>query len=289
MLMKFRKSHPIWFSVVAAILFMVFGMLLSFLVVTVIPALKSEGNEFALTFAVELLSALLMALLLCLHHRTELLTRRGSSFKNCFFVCLVPLLFNLASFAAQIAQAVQDHTPLNPASTILFYVLAMMAVGIAEEFMARAVISETLLEHFGTDTLGSVWKAATVNGLVFGLLHLVNLMSVNSVKGVLIQVLSAFAGGLMYAAVYYRTGNIWAPALLHGLNDVMAGLSAGAFTYDSGMMSSIEGLESANWLILIVPLRELLIAAFLLRKQKLPQLQQCWTGLVESKEVTEKE
>ncbi|MDO4837731.1 MAG: type II CAAX endopeptidase family protein [Clostridia bacterium] len=289
MLMKFRKSHPIWFSVVAAILFMVFGMLLGYLVVTVIPALKNDGNEFALTFAVELLTALLMVLLLRLHHRTELVTRRGSSFKNCFFVCLVPLLFNIVSFVAQIAQAVQDHTPLNPASTILFYVLAMVAVGIAEEFMARAVISETLLEHFGTDSLGSVWKAAVVSGLIFGLLHLTNLMSVNSVKGVLIQALSAFAGGLMYAAVYYRTGNIWAPALLHALNDVAAGMSAGVFTYESGMMSSVEGLEGAGWLILLVPLRELLIAAFLLRKQKLPQLQQCWTGLVESKEVSEKE
>ncbi len=289
MLMKFRKSHPIWFSVVAAILFMVVGMLLSMLVVTIIPALKSEGNEFALTFAVELLSALIMALLLRLYHRTELLTRRGSSFKNCFFVCLVPLLFNLASFVAQVAQAVEDNTPVNPANTVLFYVLAMVAVGIAEELMARAVISETLLEHFGTDSLGSVWKAATVSGLVFGLLHLANLMSVNSVKGVLIQALSAFAGGLMYAAVYYRTGNIWAPVVLHALNDLGAGLSAGVFTYESGMMSNIEGLEGADWLILIIPLRELLIAAFLLRKQKLPQLQQCWTGLVESKEVSEKE
>lgn len=289
-MLKFRNAHPIWFGIIIAVLFTLagaaFGAVIAFL-----PIFEGDDalTEFGLSLTVETLIALVLVLVLRLFHRTNLLTRRGSSFTNCLLVSIVPLALTIASLVAQISAAMESNSQFQPFAVIVVYMAAMMMIGIAEELMGRALVGETLLEHFGTGSLSSVWKAAVISGLIFGLLHLTNLMSVTSVKGVLIQAASAFTGGLMYAAIYYRTGNIWATVILHGLNDIAAGIGAGMFTYETGMMSNVEGLESADWMIALLPLREFLIALFLLRKGKLPQIQQIWSDLIPAAASCEKE
>ncbi len=52
----------------------------------------------------------------------------------------------------------------------------MMLVGVAEEFLFRGVVAETLLEHFGTSRAG-VWKACLLSGVLFGCAHLTNLFT----------------------------------------------------------------------------------------------------------------
>ena len=290
MLSKFRESHPIWFCLGAAVVFMAFGFALSYLL-SFIPYFAGEdmmANQ-VLVIVMETLTSLLMLLVLRQIHRTELATRRGSSFKNCLLVSLCPLILSALSLAVQLSVAAEGGEKLRPVGYIVAYVLSMMMVGVSEELMARAVIAETLLEHFGTDSLKNVWKSTAISALIFGLLHLTNMLSINSVKGVLIQAMAAFTGGILYAAIYYRTGNIWVTVLLHGLNDVIAGIGAGVFTYEESVASGIESLGGADWNVLVLPTIEALTGIYLLRKKKLPQLQQCWIGLVESKEVSEKE
>ena len=77
----------------------------------------------------------------------------------------VKLLFGLAA----------DGT-LLPLWRILSFFANMMLVGVAEEFLFRGVVAETLLEHFGTSR-GGIWKACLLSGVLFGCAHLTNLFT----------------------------------------------------------------------------------------------------------------
>lgn len=90
----------------------------------------------------------------------------------------------------------------------------MALVGVAEEFIFRGVIAQSLLERFGTGRAG-VWKACLLSGLLFGAAHLTNLLS-SAPFGVLMQCVFAASLGTLFAAIYFRTGNLWVTVFLHG-------------------------------------------------------------------------
>ena len=82
-----------------------------------------------------------------------------------------------------------------PAWHVVWFLIGMTSVGVAEEFLFRGVIAQTLLEHFGTSRAG-VWKACLLSGLYFGAAHLTNLTG-SAPLGVLMQCVCGLAG---YAA-----------------------------------------------------------------------------------------
>ena len=103
--------------------------------------------------------------------------------------------------------------PLRTGWQIAWYFIGMFTVGVAEEFLFRGVIAQTLLEHFGTSRAG-IWKACLLSGLFFGGAHLTNILS-SAPFGVLMQCVFAASLGVMLAAIYFRTGNLWVTVFLH--------------------------------------------------------------------------
>ena len=106
-----------------------------------------------------------------------------------------------------------------PAWHVVWFLIGMTSVGVAEEFLFRGVIAQTLLEHFGTSRAG-VWKACLLSGLYFGAAHLTNLTG-SAPLGVLMQCVFAASLGTLLAAVYFRTGNIWVTVFIHAAMDIM--------------------------------------------------------------------
>ena len=146
----------------------------------------------------------------------------------------------------------------------------MMMVGVAEEFAFRGVIAQTLLEHYGTSR-GGIWKACIVSGLLFGAGHLTNILG-SEPFGVLMQCLFAAALGVLFAAIYFRTGNLWVTVFLHGAMDVASMLIGGLYGTTT-LSESVSGYDASMLLTVVV---YLLPVAFLLRKKKLPEVQLYW-------------
>ena len=140
--------------------------------------------------------------------------------------------------------------------------------------MFRGVHSELLLRRYGATKEG-VWKATIISGVLFGLAHLSNLFGAAPV-GVLVQCVVAAGMGMVFAAIYYRTGNIWVTVVLHAFIDAGALITSGL--YEGTIVDTISGYQPIQ-LIGIVPY--MIVLFVLLRKKKMDQILERLSGAQE--------
>lgn len=150
---------------------------------------------------------------------------------------------------------------LQPAARICTFLVSMAMVGVAEEFIFRGVIAQTLLEHFGTSRAG-VWKACLLSGVLFGAAHLTNILS-SAPFGVLMQCVFAASLGTLFAAIYFRTGNLWVTVFLHGAMDISSMLIGGLY----GTTTVADAVSGYDASMLLSVLLYLIPTAVLLRKR----------------------
>lgn len=277
MLKRLRSAHPILFCILAEVLLLgtLFVTDLFFSVVLLFAGVDfTTMDTYLYSTLQELAGAAVMVLVLKKTGRAGILFRRGSGFFNGLLVGMYPLVLIGYSFFASLMFQRPENTPLLPLGRILTFLLSMMMVGVAEEFAFRGVIAQTLLEHYGTSR-GGIWKACIVSGLLFGAAHLTNILG-SAPFGVLMQCLFAAALGTLFAAIYFRTGNIWVTVFLHGMMDISSMLIGGLY----GTTTLAESVSGYNITMLYSVALYLIPMAFLLRKKKLPEVQLYWGGCV---------
>ena len=153
---------------------------------------------------------------------------------------------------------------------------SLLVLPLAEELVFRGVIAQTLLERYGTARAG-VWKACLLSGVLFGAAHLSNLLG-SEPFGVLMQCVFAASLGVMLAAIYFRTGNLWVTVFLHSAMDIASMLIGGLYGTTS-VAESVSGYDASRLLSVAV---YLIPTLFLLRKKKLPEVQLYWGGIVKN-------
>lgn len=277
MLKRLRSAHPILFCILAEVLLLgtLFVTDLVFSVVLLFAGVDfTTMDTYLYSTLQELAGAAVMVLVLKKTGRAGILFRRGSGFFNGLLVGMYPLVLIGYSFFASLMFQRPENTPLLPLGRILSFLLSMMMVGVAEEFAFRGVIAQTLLEHYGTSR-GGIWKACIVSGLLFGAAHLTNILG-SAPFGVLMQCLFAAALGTLFAAIYFRTGNIWVTVFLHGMMDISSMLIGGLY----GTTTLAESVSGYDLSMLYSVALYLIPMAFLLRKKKLPEVQLYWGGCV---------
>ena len=270
MLKRLRAKHPIGFCVLSEVLFLGSLLLASFviLLLTAFFAPVAQVESYYLLGSLQEAAGLLVALLILKKTgRTGLLRRRGSGFFNGLLVGMYPLALVGYSLYTKLLFGLPEDGQLLPAFSIFCFFLNMTLVGVAEEFIFRGVIAQTLLEHFGTSRAG-IWKACLLSGLLFGGAHLTNLLS-SAPFGVLMQCIFAASLGTLYAAIYFRTGNLWVTVFLHAGMDITSMLVGGLYgtTDVATSISSYDISMVFSLLIYLVP------TIFLLRKKKLQEVQ----------------
>ena len=269
MLKRLRSAHPMLYCLVAEVLFL--GMLfvaslLSLLLILFVVRDIDAVDDYMLTFMQEAAGVLVAWLFLARTGKSGLLRRRGSGFFNGLLVGLYPIaLIGYNAYNTLLFGRPRAICCLRGMSCGSLF--GMTSVGVAEEFLFRGVIAQTLLEHFGTSRAG-VWKACLLSGLYFGAAHLTNLTG-SAPLGVLMQCVFAASLGTLLAAVYFRTGNIWVTVFIHAAMDITSMLIGGLYgtqtvadsisTYDITMLTSIA--------VYLIP------TAFLLRKKKLSEVE----------------
>ncbi len=268
-LVKFKTAQPIAFCVIAGVVSLCSLLLASIfldLILTNIPNLSQNApllfDDYILTFIAETLTAIIMITFAYKTATQSALFQRMSSIGHAFQVAAYPTTLIAFIAIAMIAESITMGYALNPAINIFFYILAMLSIGFLEEFVFRGIIAKTLLLHYGTSTKGT-WIAAIISGVIFGFAHIINAIGL-PLFGVLVQITVAIVLGILFAAIYYRTGNLWICVLLHaGIN--AASLLQGGF-YNVGNMQEL--ISSYTLLNLLPCVTYFIPVPFLLRKSK---------------------
>ena len=275
MLKRLRTAHPILYCILSEVLFL--GSMVLFSLLATI-GLAAAGTDFdtmdgyLLGSVQEAVGLVVALLLLARTGRLDLLHRRGCGFLNGMLVGMYPLFFIGYTTVGTLA----FDRPDMPMPRILTFMLNMILVGVAEELVFRGIIAQTLLERYGTARAG-VWKACLVSGVLFGAAHLSNLIG-SAPFGVLMQCVFAASLGVMLAAIYFRTGNLWVTVFLHSAMDIASMLIGGLYGTTS-VAESVSGYDASRLLSVAV---YLIPTLFLLRKKKLPEVQLYWGGIVKN-------
>lgn len=151
------------------------------------------------------------------------------------------------------------------APKIASILVSMLGVGLAEEIIFRGVLFNAYKEYFG-DTKSGIFKTLFVSSVLFGSIHLINLISYpNLVVSTTAQVIYATFYGFLMGIVYYRSNNIWAVIILHCLVDFSNAFWLG-FSHEGMGISVHEGRQDISVMdgaILVLAMSPLLISALI--------------------------
>ena len=200
---------------------------------------------------------------------------RGTFFRGLFTGGFMIAMGLFAIISATVSR--MDSLAFQGKGTILFSTVFFIFTGMAEEFMFRGITADVVLRRgFGAVrgedvveiTPGHVWKAVFISGLLFGLIHALNFLSARP-EGVVVQMLSAVLLGMVIAAIYCRSGNIWVVAAIHAFNDIAAGFPTLILRGDGGI-SGIIGSYGLSHLLSLIPYAVVLI--IILRPGKIKEI-----------------
>ena len=252
MLKRLRRAHPVGYCLLTEVVFLAVLMVVPVLLVLLLAMLGvdlTRVDDYFLSAIQELLGALVAVFFLKKTDRLGLLRRRGSGFFNGILVGMFPFAMICYTLYGKLLFGMPTDRPLRTGWQIAWYFIGMFTVGVAEEFLFRGVIAQTLLEHFGTSRAG-IWKACLLSGLFFGGAHLTNILS-SAPFGVLMQCVFAGSLGVLFAAIYFRTGNLWVLVFLHGAQDA-ASLLAGGLYGTENMSTAVSSYDSTMLLSVLV-------------------------------------
>ena len=158
MLKRLRAKHPVGFCVLSEVLFLGSLLLASYLIVFALVLFGVDLERVDSYFLSAVQEAVGMVVALVILGRTGkmyLLRRRGSGFFNGLLVGMYPLVLIGYSLYTKLMFGMPEDGQLQPAFSIFSFFLSMALVGVAEEFIFRGVIAQSLLERFGTGRAGA--------------------------------------------------------------------------------------------------------------------------------------
>lgn len=171
------------------------------------------SNMYAYDIIGEAILAILAFIVLLFWKNSYVFTQKQEKFipslRYGWFYLIMGLIFFL----------LYGSTSMNNIPGVINTGIFALLVGIYEEFLCRGWLLNEFLERYG-ETKKGVWVSIIASGVIFGLIHFINVSS-NGFAGTITQVLSASASGILFGFIYYRTKNIWSVVFLHAYWDFM--------------------------------------------------------------------
>lgn len=143
------------------------------------------------------------------------------------------LVMSLIMGSVLLLSNIEEQVPLNdnPVLGLIIVFLMFISVGLFEELAFRAVINDAIIYKFREKKYVFV-LSAVVSSLVFGAAHIVGECDATSAIAwgqAVAKTLESGVFGLALLILYWKTRNIWACGVAHGLFDFFAGYTEGLF------------------------------------------------------------
>lgn len=170
---------------------------------------------FGKQFVVEVIWFLLLIPVILIFKNKYIFTQKR---ENIFKSLLIAWPLVIYSMIAMIRSLLQIKISNINGYEVVALLLLTLTIGLFEEIMCRGWIQNEFIERFGKDRKGVIFSIV-ISGVIFGIMHITNLFFGQDLFTTLTQILSASIMGISFGAVYYKTKNIWAVIILHGLWD----------------------------------------------------------------------
>ena len=143
------------------------------------------------------------------------------------------LVMSLIMGSVLLLSNIEEQVPLNdnPVLGLIIVFFMFISVGLFEELAFRAVINDAIIYKFREKKYVFV-LSAVVSSLVFGAAHIVGEFDATSAIAwgqAVAKTLESGVFGLALLILYWKTRNIWACGVAHGLFDFFAGYTEGLF------------------------------------------------------------
>ena len=214
---KFSIRRPFLFGVVLIFMYVIF-VYLTYPINFLFP--ENDIGQLYSNAAIKLTISLLFLAILWRFNWTQSsgLTRLGNVkvWLVTAIILVYHLLVNLHFMTGDLAIVFPD-SPLALANLIYYFPASLM-----EEAMFRGLTLLAMFLAWGSTPKGLV-KAALLSSLLFGLIHLFNIVEL-PIEVVFLEVLVAAMLGFLWAAITLATRSLWPAIILHWLTNAAVNL-----------------------------------------------------------------
>jgi len=183
-----------------------------------------------------------------------------SSYKNTGYVIKhfsAFLVISLIQGVLLLLGSIQSNTMVdNPIIGLLNTFLFFISVGLFEELLFRAVINDAILYEL-RDKKNVFIIIALVSSLVFGAIHTVD-VDVTSLTAWALAIgktLETAVFGFASLILYWKTRNVWACGIAHGLYDFLTAFSTGIFQSVQEISSYVAVNDNSSYSLIMYGVR----------------------------------
>lgn len=222
---SFKEKHVICFAVVL----LIFYELLKNGVMAILSVLgiENKGTNFDYMWSEAVVLALAIFFVYATF-QTHILKCGFKGFFKSLWSGMVFFLLAVVGCAMYAFQAMEQGLALKPMGELITFVVFVILVGLAEEIFFRGIIAESILKRFGNSVSGVIFSVI-LSGIIFGVVHILNFFSGQSLEESVIQAIATSMLGILLSAIYVRHRNIFGVAVLHALLDFMTMFTRGFF------------------------------------------------------------
>ena len=174
-----------------------------------IITLSKYGNYVIL----ESLWALIVFIMLVWAGNTYIFKRKRLSTFQSLGLAFPPVVIAVLAFSANFHNAFA-YNPIDVFG-LAFY---CFTIGLTEEFLCRGWLLTEFIERYGYD-YKHVRLSILASAIVFGTMHVTNILVGQSVFETIMQVIQTLGLGYLLGTVFYRTRNIWSVVFIHAFYD----------------------------------------------------------------------
>ena len=153
---------------------------------------------------------------------------------------------------------------------VLVAFLRATAPGFGEEVMFRGLGIANYMRKIKSENQIKIifW----LSSIVFGLIHLSNILAGGDVKSTVIQAVYAIGVGMLFGAVYLNTGNLWPTILGHWSVDFMEMIRVD-LSASGGIM---VGMGIGDWITIAASVFAVFWALRLMKPERNAQIMELW-------------
>ena len=134
-----------------------------------------------------------------------------------------------------------------------FNIIKALAAGFWEECVFRLTVIPIAMGFIKTEK--KIWLVPVISGLIFGIMHMVNIKGGASVSNTLIQALVTSLDGFFYGALFVVTGSAFPGIILHSAYDFIC------FAGDKSLTNGIMTTNLQTWEIIFNIVLSLIVCA----------------------------